>query len=259
MPTLTLLEKTYGSFSPEMFESILSSLCQGLKVELRVVGKTNRGWIRVEVSGEDETVAAHYLDQKVGLAPVSIDKLKRFSTLRGRVISSEESENQLLVDIGVFSPRIYDAKVALQTLQSQLADGKKLGIQWIIEFFCLYENLPLEVKIIGNVDTRRKHVEAELSEPQLSQITRWIRSNLDRLIVLGASFSDVEHAVQTSRHARDIIKIEPLGLLEHAIVCKLGTYAAGLTPKLGPLLSTAKLSSFSPRKIRRELNGLGKT
>jgi len=82
---------------------------------------------------------------------------------------------------------------------------------------------------------------------------RWIRSNLDRLVVLGASFSDVEHAVRKSKHSRDVIKVESLGLLEHAVVCKLGTHAVGLTPKLGPLLSTAKLASFSPRKIRREL------
>ena len=259
MPTLTLLEKTYGSFSPETFEPILSSLCQGLKVELRVVGKTSRGWIQVEVSGEDETVASHYLDQKVGLAPVSIDKIKRFSTIRGRVIPTEDSENQLLVDIGVFSPQICDATVSLQSLQSQLADGKKLSIQRIIELFCLYENLPLEVKIIGNVDARGKHVEAELSETQLSQIMQWISSSLDRLVVLGASFSDVEHAVQASKHARDVIKVESLGLLEHVVVCKLGTYAAGLTPKLGPLLPTARLASFSPRKIRRELSGPGRT
>jgi len=259
MPTLTLLEKTYGSFSPETFEPIFSSLCQGLKVELRVVGKTNRGWIRVEVSGEDETVASHYLDQEVGLAPVSIDKLKRFSTIRGRVVSSGESENQILVDVGVFSPRICDATVSLQSLQSQLADGKKLFIQRLIGLFCLHENLPLEVKIVGNVDARRKHVEAELSETQLSQITRWIRSSFDRLVVLGASFSDVEHAVRMSKHARDVVKVESLGLLEHAVVCKLGTHAVGLTPKLGPLLSTAKLASFSPRKIRRELSGPGRT
>ena len=237
MSTLTLLEKTYGSFSPETFEPVFSSLCQGLKVELRVVGKTSRGWIQVEVSGEDETVASHYLDQEVGLAPVSIDKLKRFSTVRGRVVSSGEGGSQLLVDVGVLSPRICDAAVSLQSLQAQLADGKKLTIQRIIELFCLYENLPLKVKIVGNVDARRKHVEAELSETQLSQIMRWVRSSLDRLLVLGASFSDVEHAVQASKHARDVIKVESLGLLEHAVVCKLGTHAVGLTPKLGPIAS----------------------
>lgn len=259
MPTLTLLEKTYGSFSPETFEPVFSSLCQGLKVELRVVGKTNRGWIRVEVSGEDETVASHYLDQEVGLAPVSIDKLKKFSTVRGRVVSSGESGNQLLVDVGVFSPRICDTAVSLQSLQVQLADGKKLFIQRLIGLFCLHENLPLEVKIVGNVDARRKHVEAELSETQLSQIMRWVRSSFDRLVVLGASFSDVEHAVRMSKHVRDVVKVESLGLLEHAVVCKLGTHAVGLTPKLGPLLSTAKLASFSPRKIRRELSGPGRT
>ena len=81
MPTVTLLEKVYGSFSPETFEHVFSSLCKGLKVKLRVVGETNRGWVQIEVSGEDEIAALHFLDREIGLAPVSPDKLKKFSVV----------------------------------------------------------------------------------------------------------------------------------------------------------------------------------
>lgn len=249
MPTVVLLEKVYGPFSPETFEPVLLSLCKGLKVGLRVVGKTNRGWIQTEVSGEDETATLHFIDREIGLAPISMDKLKKFSVIRGRVVFSGKSKNELYVDVGVFSPETYDAVVPLQTLQAQLADGMKLPLQRLIGLFCLYDNLPLKVKIASSVDAQKKLVEAELSEAQLSQITYWIRSRLDRLLVLGASFSDVEQAVRVSRHFRDVVKIESLGLLEQAVLCKLGTDAAGLIPKLGHLLPNAILAPFCPRKI----------
>jgi len=247
---VTLLEKVYGSFSSETFESLFSSLCKGLKVKLKVVGETGRGWIQVGVSGEDETVALHYLDREVGLAPVSTDGLKKFSTIRGRIISFGESENQLLVDVGVFSPRICDAVVPLETLQAQLGDGKELSLQQIAELFCLCDNLPLKVKVVSSVEAERKLIEAELSEFQLSQVNRWIRSSLDRLLVLGAPFSEVKRAMYASRHARDVIKVESLGLLEHAVVCKLGTHAVGLMPTFGRFLPDAVLAPFSPSKIR---------
>jgi len=250
MPTVVLLEKVYGPFSAETFEPILLSLCKGLKVRLRVVGKTSQGWIQTEVSGEDETAALHFIDREIGLAPISVDKLKKFSVIRGRVVSGK-SKNELCVDLGVFSPETYDAVVTLQMVQAQLADGIKLPLQRLIELFCLYDNLPLKVKIVGSVNAQKKLVETELSETQLSQITHWIRSCLDRLLVLGALFSDVEHAVRASGHFRDVVKIEPLGLLEQALLCKLGTDAAGLIPKLGRLLPDAVLAPFCPRKIRQ--------
>jgi len=251
MPTVTLLEKVYGSLSPENFEPVYSSLCKGLKVKLRVVGETNRGWVQIEVSGEDEIAALHFLDRETGLAPVSLDTLRKFSVTRGRVVFSGKSKKELYVDIGVFSPETYDAVIPLQGLQAQLADGKKLPLRRLVELFCLCDNLPLEVKIVRDVDAKKRRIEAELSEAQLSQITSWIRSSFDRLIVLGAFVYDVERAVKLSRHFRDVVKIESLGMLEHVALCKLGTDAVGLIPKLGRFLPDAAFVPFSPRKIRQ--------
>lgn len=251
MPTVTLLEKVYGAHSARTFEPFFSSLCKGLKVRLRIIGETERGWIQVEVSGEDETVALNYLDQEVGLAPVSTEGLEKFCTVRGRVLSSSESEKQVLVDLGVFSPQNCDAAVPLKHLQAQLVDGRDFSLQQITELFCLLPNLPLTVKMTSGVESEKKHVEAELSEVQLSQVKRWIRSNLDRLLVLGATLSDVKHTVYASRHGRDVVKVESLGLLEHAVVCKLGTNAVGLTPRFGRFLRDAVLAPFCPGKIQQ--------
>jgi len=249
MPTVTVLEKVYGSGSPETFEKLYSSLVSGLKVQLSFAGTTNRGWIQLEVSGEDETAALSLLDREIGLGPVSLDKLKKFSVMQGKVIFSSKSENELYVDLGVSSPKVSDAVVPGKRLCAQLADGKEVPLQELVELFCLYDNVPLEVKIVQGVEEGRKNVEAGLSEAQFSLFSRWVRCRFDRLIILGSLFSDVERAVKFSRHSRDIIKIESLGVLEQVVLCKLGTDAVGLIPKLGRYLKSAVLVPFSPKKI----------
>jgi len=249
MPTVTVLEKLYGSGSPETFEKLYSSLISGLKVQLSFAGTTNRGWIQLEVSGEDETAALSLLDREIGLAPVSLDKLKKFSVMQGKVIFSSKSEKELCVDLGISSPKVLDAVLPEKRLRAQLADGKEVPLQELVELFCLYDNVPLEVKIVQGVEEANKNVEACLSEAQFSLFSRWVRCRFDRLIILGSLFSDVERAVKFSRHSRDIIKIECLGVLEQVALCKLGTDAVGLIPKLGRYLKSAVLVPFSPKKI----------
>jgi hypothetical protein len=249
MPTVTVLEKLYGSGSPEIFEKLYSGLVSGLKVQLSFAGTTDRGWIQIEVSGEDKTAALSLLDREIGLAPVSLDKLKKFSVLQGKVVFSGKSEAELYVDLGVFSPKVSDAVVSGRRLCAQLADGKEVSLQGLVELFCLHDNLPLEVKIAEDVEAASKTVDAGLSEAQLSLFSGWVGCRFDRLIIFGSLFSDVERAVKLSRHSRDIIRIESLGVLEQVVLCKLGTDAVGLIPKLGRYLKSAVLVPFSPKKI----------
>lgn len=252
MTTITLLEKEYGSFSSQALETTLLSMCKGLRANIRVQGKTTRDWIRIEIKGEDESVALKLLDREIGLAPVSADEVGRFSAVRGKVIDSEKSAIELHVDVGVFSPRVCEAVIPLQRLQAQLVDGKNLPLQRIITLFCLHDFVPLYVKIITDLK-RKSWWNAELSEKQLSRFSDWLSSSLDRLIVLGASRSEVEEAAKRTGHFRDLVKIDPLGALEHVIICKLGTDAVGLIPKFGPHLRRASFVPFSPRRIKEEV------
>ena len=249
MSTVTVLEKLYGSGSPATFEKLYSGLVSGLKVQLSFAGTTDRGWIQLEVSGEDETAALSLLDREVGLAPVSVDRLKKFSVVQGKVVFPNRSAEELYVDVGVFSPETCDAVVSGRRLCAQLADGKELPLPELVELFCLYDNMPLEVKVAEDVVEGGKNVEAGLSEAQFSLFSGWVGCRFDRLVVLGSLVSDVERAVKLSRHFRDIIRVESLGVLEQVVVCKLGTDAVGLIPKLGRYLKSAVLVPFSPKKI----------
>ena len=152
------------------------------------------------------------------------------------------------MDLGVVSSETCDAVLSEKRLRAQLADGGELSLQSLVELFCLYDNVPLEVKIIEGVG-ENKNIEASLSEAQFSLFRDWVRSRFDRLVILGSLFSDVERAVKLSRHSRDVIKIESLGVLEQVVLCKLGTDAVGLIPKLGRYLKSAVLVPFSPKKI----------
>jgi hypothetical protein len=256
MSTVTVLEKLYGSGSPETFEKLYSGLVSGLKVQLSFAGTTNRGWIQLDVSGEDETAALSLLDREIGLAPVSVDKLKKFSVVQGKVVFPNRSKDELYVDLGVFSPETCDAVVSGRRLCAQLADGKEVPLQSLVKLFCLYDDMPLEVKIVEDVEEGSKNIEAVLSEAQFSLFSGWVGCRFDRLVVLGSLFSDVEQAVKLSRHFRDIIRIESLGVLEQVVLCKLGTDAVGLIPKLGRYLKSAVLVPFSPKKILEALGSM---
>ena len=153
--------------------------------------------------------------------------------------------------MGVFEPRVVYAKIRLQSLQAQLADGQSLPLQRLTQLLCLHDYVPLYVKIVDvGLNSEKGGLLAELSERQLTVYTDWLRSMLDRLLIIGATERDVKHAVDASRHFRDVVKIESLdGWLEHSLVCKLGTDAVGLIPVIGRILRSTSMAAFSPRKI----------
>ena len=252
MPTVTLLEKLYANLSLKTAESQIQSSCEGLKAAIKVVEVTNRGWIRIDVSGEDEVAAMNLLRKEFGTAPVYSKNVKEGGVYDGKIVFSGRSSTQVLVDVGAFLPASIDAALPLQHLQAQLVDGKKLTLKRITRLFCFLDNFPMEI-LIKHIDEKRKSFVAELSEKQISLISQWSSSNLDRLVVLGAFPRAVENAAKAIGHSRDLVEIERLGMLEHAIICKLGTSAVGLIPKLGKLIPNAVFGVFSPKEILRFL------
>ena len=246
MPTVTLSTKVYNDFQLRLVDDLLKSMLKGLKVDVEIHGITPRRRIQIQVSNEDEKVALRYLADEIGLCPTLLKNVERFSTITGYV--SLVGGKELEVDIGVFSPSIIDVTLSIQRLQTQLADGRKVALKRLAELFSFCENFPLTIKICS-VDKENNHIEATLSEKQLTLYKNWTKSLLDRLIVLGTSSNEVTLALKQAKCNRDVVDIEPLGLFEHAIVCKLGTDAKGLIPKIGKKLRSANFSIFNPRKI----------
>lgn len=246
MVLLTLLEKIYGPDEGDawrFFQETLASIASGLEIDFEIAGKSDRGWIQVEISGADTVVTANYLSQKFGSAPVSIENVHAPATTRGKVVDSGKIGYGIYVDVGVTSPEPIDALIPLHKMRGQLVEGRKLSIHQMIERFCLHDNLPLEIRLI-RVDSNKGEIEAEFSEKQLTAFKRWLSLGFDRVIVLGATHDRVRHAIQRSGVSRYIVKLDQLGLLEHSLTCTLGTDAPGIIVKLGPHLPKTPLYAF---------------
>lgn len=246
MPTVTLPIKVYNNFQLKLVDENLQSMLKGLEVETNICGVSSRGLVQIAVSGEDERVALNYLRGEIGLCPTFLEHVEKNSTVKGYVASLNKEE--LFVDIGIVSPSTIESAISLKRLQAQLVDGRKIALEKIAELFVFVENLPLSVKICS-VNKEKSRVEAMLSEKQLALYRSWTKSLLDRLIVLGASFNEVALSLRRTGCNRDFVNIERLGLFENAVVCKLGTDAAGLIPKIGRKMRNANFSIFNPREI----------
>ena len=247
MQEIVLLQKIY-KVSIKEAEKFLKKILGDLDCSLTGLSVVENGWLRVQTSGRDERVAVRLLERECGLAPISVANVKRFSTFRGKVIFSGRSRTEAFVDVGAFSPKSVYAKVPLRTLQGQLVDGRKLALQRIEEMFVLLDNFPLEVRVV-RVDVET--LEAELTERQVGIFGRWGGERFDRLIVLGVPIEGVIRAVERARLEGDVLGVESLGLLEHVVVCKLGTDAVGLVPRLGRWMPCGILGVFSPRAVLR--------
>lgn len=253
MPSVTLLTKVQSDHHRKLVDNFLRSALRGLKIKLRTAGKTPHGWVQLTISGDDEKIALQYLKDNIGFCPVDLEHVWRSSTAKGQVEALRKNKTGLNVDIGVTSPRVTGVMIPLHSLQAQLADGRKIALEKIVELFGLCENSSLTIEI-ASIDRERSYVEGIISEKQLARYKEWMKSLLDRLIVSGASLDEVMFALEATGSNRDAAKIESLGLLEHAIACKLGTDAVGLIPKMGRRLRDAHFSVFSPRKIMSFFN-----
>jgi hypothetical protein len=232
----------------------LNSLLEGLDVQIVTRRAHRHGWVEVCVSGQDERVAMRFLAENIGFCPKGLDEVQVFSLVKGFVGNWAKNRNELRLDVGLASPSNVETVVPLQRLQAQLCDRRKIALKKLVELFGLCQNMPLQVRIL-NFDPEAMYFEAELSEWQRKEFTGWVRSLLDRLLIFGSSCDEVREAVKTSGVGRDVIGVESLGMFEQVIVCKLGTDAVGLVPKIGRLLRSSTLGVFNPKKIVELLGG----
>lgn len=244
MPAITLPIKVHNHHQLNLAENYLRNMVKGLKVDIEI-SKKPRGWLQLSASGPDQKVAIRYLSEEIGQCPKSWEKVEKFATFKGYISSLEKTELQ--IDIGISSP---DMVIPLSRLQAQLADGRETSLKKIAELFGLCVNLPLTVKV-SNMQEDPRFMEGSLPEKQLTLYRKWTKSLLDRLIILGASLNEVKRAVRGSR--RDIIDVESFSFLEHSMVCKLGTEAVGLIPRIGRQLRKARLEVFNSKRVLKFL------
>ena len=252
MTILTLLTKISKKKQITQLKQKFRSYFENLDVEEKILGINASGWLEVSIDGEDEKIATNYLIKKIGLCPTYINNLKENSQVSGQILTFN-GNNNVFIDVGVFKPKTFLVTISLEKLQDQLAGSKKIGLKKLASLYGLTEGLTVNVTLL-KVNLEKDCLEAEFSENQLSLFNFWQKSFLDRLIILGSSYNEAKKAINLARLGKDVINIESISLFEQVLICKLGTDAAGLIPRLGKILRTAKLTVFNPKKIHLFFN-----
>ncbi len=245
MTTLTLLIKALNFGQVKEIDELLKTQFDELAVEVQVLTNSASRWVQVSLSGEDEAIAASYINKKIGTCPTNLENAKNQQVLKGYISKVDLGKQELIVDVGIFEPKTILATVPLASLQTQLVEGKKADLKKIAESYGLSERSPLTIKPVsqeGDV------LQAELSAGQVEKLHAWQQSLLDRLIILGASKETIENVLERTRLTRDVIDVEALGMFEHALTCKLGTNAAGLVSIMGRYLRKSVFVVFNARK-----------
>jgi hypothetical protein len=249
MTTLTLLVKATNLGQAKQIDELLQTQFEDLDIEIQVLTNAANRWVQVSLSGEDEAIATSYINREIGTCPTSIENAKNYPVLRGYISKLDLTKQEVVVDVGIFEPKIALATIPLKTLHSQLMNGKAVDLKKIAESYALAERSPLSIKPVSPLTGEEVDgFQAELAVEQVEKLNSWQRSLLDRLVVLGASKETLENVLERTRLTRDVIDIETLGMFEHALTCKLGTNAAGLVSIVGRYLRNSVFVVFNAKK-----------
>ncbi|MEM2942570.1 MAG: DUF2110 family protein [Candidatus Bathyarchaeia archaeon] len=226
------------------FEKETVSILGDLRVQVKTIDQVG-GWVSIEYDGEDSEVFTEALKKRYGAAPVQFSRLRLGDVHRGFIVTSGKVGYGLYVDIGVIEPSSRDGLYPLHRMRAQLVDGESKPLREIARRFCLYEGLPLDVRVESlEADGR---FSLALTERQEDFYRGWEKYPFDRVVVIGALAGVVRAAVRRVGLERDIVNVERLSLTSSVLSCKLGTEAPGVISKLGPELTGARLYPFIPR------------
>lgn len=246
---LTILQKP-GRFTAKNFNSNLEEALGKLKGELsasiKLEGFSPSGWALVDIAGEDFEIVSELVSRQLGQARTDLGRVELHGVYDG--IVAKTLRDGVEVDIGISEVEPSNVRITAATLRAQLTDGKSVPAEEIARFYCLLPGNRASVRIT-DMDPSRDMVEGWLSDSELESLKSWVLTGLDRIQVNDCFRQEVESAVRKARIERDIVAVEAVTLTTQSVVCKLGTDAIGLIPKLGGVLKGRRLSPFVPRRI----------
>jgi hypothetical protein len=237
--------KAFNAGQLKQIDELLQEQFDDLDVKAKVTANPTVKWVHVSIEGEDEVIAAAYARKEIGTCPVSLDTVEAGALLRGYVSKIDETKGQLMVDVGVFEPKVTQAAVPLATLREQFSTGKDIGLRKITEAYGIAEGIPLSVEVTSK---DAESLKAKLSSEQVEKLKGWQQSLLDRLVILRAPKELVTVTLERTHLDRDVIDVEQLGFFEFALICKLGTEARGLIPRVGRYMRNAVFVVFNSKR-----------
>jgi len=242
---ITLLERPTASTAqefPSRFERRLEELKGELNASIKFEGLSPGGWAIISITGEDSEIMSELTQSKFVLAHTESDMIKLQDNLPAEIVGS--NPYGLKVDVGLGTK--LQCLIPTPHLNAQLADGKALPLRQLMECYCLYPGVRVCVRVAEKNDYE---IKAWLADSSTDAIGNWVKTGLDRIQVLECFQKEAETAVLKAHLSRDVLKVDSMTLTTQSIVCKLGTDAIGLMPKLGRFLVEQPLKPFQPKKI----------
>jgi hypothetical protein len=227
----TRLEEEFGQLKGELDASIALD------------GYSHGGWAQINITGEDSEIMAELIANKFALAHTELGEINPPGNYQAGITGS--NGRGLKFDLG-FGPGNLECIIPAGNLNAQLTDGKSLPVRQLVECYCLYPGVRVTVRVPRKTD---HEIEGWLSDSYVDTLADWITAGLDRIQVFECFKKEAESAVVNAHLSRDVITVDSPTLTLQSIVCKLGTDAVGLIPKLGQILRRQALKPFQPKKI----------
>jgi hypothetical protein len=187
------------------------------------VGVRADEFVAVTVSGDDEVVARNLLREEWGEIPSTPAHMTEGETYVGTLESWDDDGFVL------------DAGTEIRIPASELGLGQGSPSQ-IRERFGLVQHLPMRF-VYGEP--------SRLADEERDRLYDWTRGP-GRVNVNSSTRGEVRATVNRAGHARDIVTVDRLGLLEQSIVCAEGTDPPGLLASIGRYMP-AELRCVIPR------------
>jgi len=251
--TVKIFLPLYGDLSEDdLRKSIkyyIKKLLSALNIDYIEVVKVTPRYTHISVTGDDAEVAQKYLIHVVG-TQLRIEDLVVGGEYSGRVHHVDVRD--VHIDIGLDPPIL--VRVPKLDILRRIVGTKKTPERWLSTAFRLTgisKHFPLSVKISTlQLQGDSPVMVGILGRRSLSMFRRWMNDRLDRVVVYGVSRSQLDKKIRKSRLHRRIVRIERLGPLEHAVVCRYGEFADVVAEKL-TRYGVKKYSIFMPRRLRK--------
>jgi len=175
------------------------------------VGVRHDDFVSVTITGEDEVIARNVLAEEWGDIGTGFEDGETYVG----TLESWDDEGFVL-DAG--------ERVRIPADELGLGPGSPSQIR---DRFGLVQHIPL--RFVSGDPPR-------LADSERDRLFEWTRSDNGRLNVNSSTRGEVRATMNRAGHARDVVTVERLGLLEQSVVCTEGTDPPGLLASVGEYL-----------------------